>query len=158
MFTVQIDDSRLRARFDGMNAKVRAALLKKVSGLAVQLATLVRTKLSGQVLVVRSGALRASINENVVDSPDGVTGSVFSSGDVKYAAIHEYGGVIPAHDVIATKAQALAFVWQGKQQFFKRVRIPDVTMPERSYMRSSLSDMKDQIVQGLTDAVMEGMR
>jgi hypothetical protein len=41
-------------------------------------------------------------------------GQVYSSGDVKYVAIHEFGGVIPAHDVEAKKAQALHFVWEGK--------------------------------------------
>lgn len=158
MFTVELRDDRLRARLAAMPARVRASLYRKVNALAVQLADLVRQKLSGAVLHVRSGDLRASIFEDVSQTTTSVTGRVASSGDVKYAAIHEYGGTIPAHEIAPSKSQALAFVWQGKQQFFRRVEIPDVEMPERSFLRSSLADMKDDIVEGLREAVLEGLR
>lgn len=158
MFTVELKDTAVRVRLTAMPGRVRASLYRKATALAVQLANLVRQKLSGQVLNVRTGNLRASIFEDVQQTSTAVTGKVGSSGDVKYAGIHEYGGTIPAHEIVPNKAQALAFIWQGKQQFFKRVQIPDVHMPERSYLRSSLSEMKQQIVEGLREAVLEGLR
>ena len=56
------------------------------------------------------------------------------------------------------KAKALAFAIGGKQVFAARVNLPAVTMPERSYLRSSLAEMAEEIVEGLSDAVVEAIR
>lgn len=157
MISAEVRGSKeLATKFDGMTAAVHASLLKKIYSLTIQLATRVRRKLTGEVLQVRSGNLRASIHEDVKDTPTEIIGRVFSSGDVKYAGIHEYGGVVPAHVVVPNKARALAFVVGGKQVFAMRANIPDVKMPERSYMRSSLVEMKSDIIAGLTEAARQG--
>ncbi len=159
MFTVRLEgDRELIQRLRSMPDRVRRSLLKKTYALAVQLADRVRRKLSGEVLNVRTGNLRASIFEDVEQTPTSVTGRVFSSGDVKYAGIHEYGGVIPAHVVVPVKAKALMFVVGGKTVFAARANIPDIQMPERSYLRSSLADMRPAIVEGLREAAREGVR
>ena len=157
MFTVKVDSQQVIASLDSLPSRVARSLLVRVNVLAIQLATRVRQKLSGEVLQVRSGDLRASIFEQVSQTSTSVTGTVGSSGDVKYAAIHEYGGTIPAHDIVPNKATALAFIWQGKQRFFRRVHIPDVQMPERSYLRSSLAEMVGDIRGGLQEAVQEAL-
>jgi len=157
MFKIEVDDSVIRARLDSMPARVHDALLKKVSELAEKLRThVVSDKLSGQVLNRRTGALARSIAENVEDAGTSITGKVFSSGDVKYAAIHEYGGVTAAHVIEAKNASVLAFMANGKQVFAKRVNHPGSRIPERSYMRSSLGDMTQEIIDGMTQAVKEG--
>ena len=46
----------------------------------------------------------------------------------------------------------------GKQVFFKKVNHPGSTMPERSFLRSSLGEMKDEIIGGIREAVAEGTR
>lgn len=159
MFTVSLEgDRELMARFDQMPAKVRSSLFRKVTILALKLEAKVKgEKLSGGVLNVRSGALRASIFEEVEQSDSSVIGKVASSSDVKYGAIHEYGGKTAAHEIVATKAQALSFMMGGKQVFFKSVHHPGSQMPERSFLRSSLAEMKPEIITGLTDAVREGL-
>jgi phage gpG-like protein len=83
--------------------------------------------------------------------------TIATNGDLKYAAIHEFGGVIPPHEIVPDKAKALAFLLGGKQAFAARVDLPAVTMPERSYLRSSLAEMADEIRDGLSDAVAEAM-
>jgi HK97 gp10 family phage protein len=154
-----IGDRELIQKLNAMPSKVHAALLRKVTELAFKLESKIKAdKLSGQVLNVRTGALRASIANQVTETVTTVTGRAFSSGDVKYAAIHEFGGKIPAREIVATKAQALAFVMGGKQVFAKSVQFPGAIMPERSFMRSSLADMKPEIVEGLTEAVREGLK
>ncbi len=50
----------------------------------------------------------------------------------------------------------LALVVGGKQAFAARVQIPTVTMPARSYMRSSLAEMADEIRQELSEAIING--
>ena len=158
MITVEVvGDKQLIARLTAMPDNIRSALVRKVRALALMLeATVKGEKLSGQVLNVVTGALRRSISNEVTTGSNSVTAEVYSSGDVKYAAIHEYGGTIPAHEVVATKAQALHFVIGAKDVFAKRVQIPDVKMPERSFLRSSLDEMRDEIVEGMKEAVLEG--
>lgn len=152
-------DRELIAKLNNMPAAVQRALYAKVSELAVKLeAHIKQDKLQGQVLNHQSGALQRSIFSIVTQSAESVIGKVAQSGDVKYGAIHEFGGTIPAHVVTAKSASALAFVWRGKQVFFKSVNIPAITMPERSFMRSALADMKDEIIKGMTDAVKEGLK
>jgi HK97 gp10 family phage protein len=149
-------DAELIARLKAIGPSVRRELTRTVTSDALKLEALVKAKLSGQVLKVVTGSLRASIFSRVNSESDAVTGQVASSGDVKYAAIHEFGGRTPAR-VIEAKGKALAFMWQGKQVFFKRVNNPGATMPERSFLRSSLADMKDEIVRDLNDAVRRGL-
>ena len=55
------------------------------------------------------------------------------------------------------KAKALAFAVGGKQVFAARVNLPAVTMPERSYLRSSLAEMAGEIAEGLSEAVVEAI-
>jgi len=107
------------------------------------------------VLNPRTGALARSIVTSVAESSVGVSVTVATSGDVKYAAIHEFGGVIPPHQIVPDKAKALAFLIGGKEAFAARVNLPAIVMPERSYMRSSLAEMADEIRKGLSEAVVE---
>ena len=153
-----VGDRELIAKLQAMPARVHDALLKKVTVLALQLEAKVKQKLSGDVLNVKTGALRRSIFETVDESASSVVGKVASAGDVKYAAIHEFGGTIPAHEIVPSKAKALAFVIGGKQVFAARVQIPDVQMPERSFLRSALGEMEPQIVEGLREAVRQGLQ
>ena len=151
-------DRELIEKLTAMPSKVHAALLRKVTALDLKLEAKVKQKLSGEVLNVRTGALRRSIFGKVEDEPTRVVGKVASSGDVKYAAIHEFGGKTAAHEIVAKNGQALAFMMGGKQVFFKKVNHPGSTMPERSFLRSSLGEMKDEIIGGIREAVAEGTR
>ena len=147
-----VGDSDLVARLSSMPTQVAAALRSKIEVLTIQLqAHIVRDKLHGQVLHQRSGQLARSIQRRVDATVLAVYGFVFSAGDVKYAGIHEFGGKTPAHDIYPKKAQALAFAMGGKTVFAKVVHHPGSQMPERSFMRSSLADMKGDITEQLKE-------
>ena len=144
------------ARFDALPAALGAVLAAKATQLADALADRVRNdKLAGGVLNMRSGALRDSIATEVEADADGVFATVGSVGDVKYAAIQEYGGKTAAHEILPTKARALAFIAGGAATFAHRVEHPGSLIPERSYLRSSLGEMSDEIVSALADAAAE---
>jgi phage gpG-like protein len=151
-------DRELIARFEAIPSAVRAALLRKITGLSLELEAKVKGKLSGSVLKVRTGALRRSIFSEVNNTDAMVQGRVASSGDVKYAAIHEFGGTTKAHIIEPKKAGVLAFMAGGKMRFAKRVNHPGSVMPERSFLRSSLGDMAEAIKDGMTEAVNEGLK
>jgi phage gpG-like protein len=155
MLAIRITGSEeVQRRFANMPAGVRAALRAKVFALTLMLEAHVKNdKLSGQVLNTVTGRLKRSIQSRVTEDESLITGSVFSSGDVPYAAIHEFGGKTSPHDIVPVKAKALAFMMNGKMVFAKIVHHPGSVMPERSYLRSSLDDMHDRIVNELTQAV-----
>ncbi len=157
MFALELDGLKeADARLTAYPAALTAALSAKAAELAAALADMVKNdKLSGAVLNTRSGALRDSIAASVSTDADGVLASVGSEGDVKYAAIQEYGGKTSAHEILPVKAEALAFVIGGAQVFARRVEHPGSLIPERSYLRSSLDDMRDEIVAALADAATE---
>jgi phage gpG-like protein len=138
---------------------VLTAVAAKSSALADQLLGLVRTKLSGGVLQTRTGALAASIGvQGPTIQDDRVVTTVFSGGDLKYAAIQEYGGVTAPHDILPSRAKALAFLAGGEQVFAKLVHHPGSHIPARSYLRSSLDEMADQIDSEMKSAVIDALQ
>jgi phage gpG-like protein len=157
MFQVDLRDD-YSASLAGMPDRVRQALSSKANVLAVALEAKIQQKLSGGVLNMRSGALARSIIATVDESSADVSVRIGSSGDVKYAAIHEFGGTIPPHEIVPNKAKALAFAAGCKQVFAARVNLLAVTMPERSYLRSSLAEMAGEIAEGLSEAVVDATR
>lgn len=141
------------AALETMPERLRMALEQKANALAAELQAKIQDKLSGGVLNRKSGALAQSIAATIDASSTGVSVTVAVSPDIKYAAIHEYGGMIPPHTILPDKAKALAFIVGGKQAFAARVNLPAIAMPERSYMRSSLAEMSGEIAEELSDAV-----
>jgi phage gpG-like protein len=150
-------DRELIARLESMPPAIQAALYAKVRQLSTRLEQKVVGKLQGPVLKHRSGALSRSIFSEVTQSRDLVQGRVASSGSVKYAAIHEFGGRTKAHVIEPKKAAVLAYMAGGKMRFAKRINHPGSVMPERSFLRSSLGDMAEEIKDGLVEAVNEGL-
>lgn len=150
-------NSELIARLGAMPQAVHDSLVQKVYFLALALEAKVKGKLSDDVLHVRTGALRSSIFYTVTDSRESVRGKVAAPKNVPYAAIHEFGGTIHVPEIVPTKAEALHFFVAGKEVFAKRVAAHTVHMPERSYLRSSLRDMREEIIAGMKQAVIQGM-
>ena len=157
MIAASLRDSASTALTD-MPERLRDALSAKAGALAAALEAKVQQKLAGGVLNARTGALARSIVTTIEESSAGVSVSIASNGDVKYAAIHEFGGTIPPHQIVPDKARALAFLVGGKQVFATRVNLPAVTMPERSYLRSSLAEMAEEIGEELIEAAVEAIR
>lgn len=158
-----VGDTALIAKINNMPAAVRKALKKKVTALAIEMDEKVVDKVSGPVLKRVTGALARSINWLVDDNDQEVIGKVRSSGDVKYAAIHEFGGTIHHPGGTAYIIQDGQAVWVSNAKAdalgydLPRTKPHDINMPERSFMRSTLADMKDEITEGLREAVEEGL-
>lgn len=158
-------DAELVARFAKMPDAVSAAIYERMQFIVKLVEGRVKQKLSGKVLNVgrnrpghTGGQLRSSIASTVERQAQAVLGRVFSSGDVPYAAIHEYGGRTGAHLIIPKAAAVLAFTKDGEKRFAKYVNHPGSTMPERSYMRSSLRELSTEISTQLKQAAVEGVR
>ena len=100
-----------------------------------------------------TGNLARSIQKIVAETPSAITAMVYSAGDVKYAAIHEYGGVI--HHPGSYKFQV--FKIGGKTIFTHGTVAHDIPIPMRSFMRTSLAENKEKIIASMNAAVLEGI-
>ena len=157
MFELSLHDTASPALM-AMPERFRAALTAKAGALAAEMQGRIQQNLSGGVLNEKSGTLAESVGIRMVEASTGVAAYLFTSPDVKYAAIHEFGGTVPPHEIVPDKTKVLAFLIGGKQAFAARVLMPAVTMPERSYMRSSLEQMADLVRGEFTAAVNEAAR
>ena len=115
----------------------------KLNGLLFQLQGKIVGKLSGEVLKVRTGILRGSVNVIPAELRGTViAGAVESSGGASfYGKFHEYGS--RPHQITAVKARALRFIAGNKVVFAKSVAHPG-SMP-RSFMQSTLDESADSI-------------
>jgi len=154
-------------RLKALPAVVQAVITAKVTALTLKLEARVKQKLSGEVLNVRSGNLRRSIFQKVEAFAHSVIGKVMSAGDVKYARIHELGGVTKPHVIEPRSKQALAFSMfksMGSWGLFegmviaKKVNHPGSRIPKRSFMASSLKEQASDIMRELKLAAIEGAR
>jgi phage gpG-like protein len=154
VITIQMVGNReLAARLDAMPGRLHDGLARAVVRLGLALQKKIQDeKLSGQVLKVRTGSLRSSINTEVTNTATRIEASV--GANVKYAAVHEYGVDHPW--TIWAKGRALRFELGGRVLFRKSVRHPP--LPERSFLRSALADMAPAIDAGLREAVEQALR
>jgi phage gpG-like protein len=146
----------LAARFAALPQTLAARLAEEVERLGGVLRDRVERNLSGQVLQQKTGRLAGSIAVSVERTGSAASATV--SSDSPYAAIHEYGGTIPAHTILPQSARALAFPWRGQQRFFKRVTLPAVAMPERSFMRSALAETVPEIRAAIENAAFQAVQ
>lgn len=136
---------------------------------AIRLSNIVKGKLSGPVLNVRTGTLRRSINERIESDDKGITAYVGSFAGYTtpgnkpqeaagYARIHEFGGTfgVPAHERL-TKDQGDRGLKAGFK-LIEYVKAHTVTYPERSFLRSSLRENRDMINQEIFRGVKRALK
>lgn len=144
-------DREVRDRLRGAWPRVWGRIVETVTTWTYKLQRRVELKLSGEVLQNRTGTLRRSITAKVEQDALRVRGIVGTN--LEYAAIHEYGGVIHLPEIRPVTAKALHWTTvNGVSVFATRVRAHDVTMPERSYLRSSLAELKDEFQAAVREA------
>lgn len=92
----------------------------------------------GDKLAPVTGYLRSSIRHRVTQSKNSL--QVKFGTDVKYAAIHEFGGHTPAHVILPKKGGVLSFMMGGKRMFAKSVNHPGSKIPRRPFLRPGITD------------------
>jgi phage gpG-like protein len=154
MITFEYNDSNIRTTLESMPAELHDALLIKVTQLTFMLEAKIKQRLSGEVLNVITGNLRRSIFSTVEDNGNSIAGYCQQSGDVKYGAIHEFGfdGIENVKQHVRTITKAFGVDIKPKEVIVKAFT-RHMKMPERSFMRSSLNDMREQIVEELSQVI-----
>lgn len=153
MLKIEINTAVAEARLKRMPDAVRQALQEKETDLAGMLVAKARG-----AAPKKTGTLAAGIRQRVRSSKKWVVARVYVGGKGrKYAHAQEYGAKTKAHEIVAGKAKALAFVAGGKATFAASVQHPGATIPAHPFMRPSLRSMASQIRAGLTAAVRFGL-
>lgn len=145
-----IGDRELITRLTVLPDRMRASLGRVVTRLAIELERNIKLKLSGSVLNVRTGILRASIHHQIQQTASGVTATVGTS--VKYGKYQEEG-VPHSWEIRPKSARALMFQVGGKTVFAQRVIHPP--LPARSFLVSTLREMTPRIKAEIDAAIKE---
>ncbi|MEP7312547.1 MAG: HK97 gp10 family phage protein [Pseudomonadota bacterium] len=133
-----IGSEQVIARLKVFPTSLREELRTAVTRSAFNLQRHVKeNKLSGQVLKVRTGRLRRSINVRVTDSESQVVGSVGTN--VEYARAHEFGfkGVVNVREHLRRTVSGF--------RASVRAHSRKVNLPERSFLRDALKDKRLEI-------------
>jgi phage gpG-like protein len=136
-----VKGKNIRNAFDRYEKKVTSGVERTVLQLAIKLTALVKRKLGGDVLKVRTGRLRRSINYRLFRRESSVVATVGTN--VKYGAVHELGGKfqVPAH----MRMQTMAWGKLMKQPRKVNVRSHTANYPQRSFLVASLREMEPEI-------------
>lgn len=146
MLDIEVDDRSIQLKLGNLPRRLQERLTMAMIYLTQTLRNYIITdKLSGGVLNRQSGDLARSIQDKVDSSPSAVIGTVYSTGHASvYGKIHEYGAIFQKYVHMA---------W-GREM--KEPHSVTFHYPERSFMRSGLRDMREQILTNPHMAVREG--
>lgn len=129
-----------------------------VSRLAMKLLRHVKAdKLSGQVLRNVTGTLRRSINQKVLESAGAIEGRVGTN--LVYARAHEFGVDMTKAVQVRAHLRTITQAW-GRQlaapmqiQVGPFGRTQHIKLPERSFLRSAMDDMRPEIREELVKSL-----
>jgi phage gpG-like protein len=157
---ILVGDDLVKARFEKLGPESHSRVAREVQRLTINLQSkVVNEKLSGQVLKNRTGTLRRSITQKVEDTGDRITGIVGADmNTARYAAAHEYGftGTVNVREHARRITQVFGRP-VTPHEIIVGAHSMRMNLPERSYLRSSLSEMEADILAGLNEAVAEAI-
>ena len=159
----QVDIAKANQAMDRLPPATQDGLRIGIS----QATTHLRAGVSATILSLfqSDGPLYKSIGSEIEESPGTVTGSVYSRG-VVYNAAQEYGGTWEIPEIFPVNAKALAFGAPAKVGFSSgavatgtifamHTKAHPVTLPARSYARSTLFRMRGELAQDVASGVKE---
>lgn len=149
----------LAAVLRSYGGKVQTAIVQSVGRSALRLQReVMQNRLSGQVLNVRTGNLRRSIHHQVTNTGGAVVGEV--NTNVRYGKAHEYGfaGTVNVKASLRQVRQAFGRPLKSPRYVQVRAHSRNVRLPERSFLRSALRDMKPMIEADLQKSIEGALR
>jgi hypothetical protein len=169
---VTIDTSAVGPFLESKTGAILKALAEKMDYTTLMLIEKIdNEKLEGQVLKHRTGKLQRSVRQGqelAVVTADSVTGGVTGGGGPAwYGRLHEYEGTYEAYRgrrvaLGSRSARRMLIRKAGKygEDFVTHVQSKPYTIhfPERSFMRSTLTEEDDNIRGGFQDAATEAAR
>jgi hypothetical protein len=149
-FDIEVDASKANLRLEAMPPAVHDALVVAVTLAAGELEGRAQSKASGDLLQVRTGRFVKSIKASVSARANSVTGRVYSRD--RRAALFEYGGRTPAHEIEPKRAKALLVRMRSGTVFAARVQHPGGAYSARNIIHSAFEEMRPEIIGDLEEA------
>ena len=146
-FEVRINSRRIQLRLEEMPDNLRAALISVEEALVS-----VMVSRAEALAPKKSGYLASHIKGNVRSSKRRVTARV--RAHAPYAAVQEFGGLLPAREILPSTAGALAFMMGVEKVFAKSVHHPAYHVPKHPYLYEVKNEMTPEITKELTDTVI----
>ncbi len=148
---VVIGGEAATARFANFSQRLRAELRVGIgrAALLVQIDSK-QNKLSGQVVNVKTGRLRRTINTKITQTDTGVQGTVGTN--VEYAHVHEFGfqGAVSVREHLRRSKLG--------NEYVVRSHTMRMNIKERSFLRSALADMAGPIGAEFEHAVQRAVK
>jgi phage gpG-like protein len=157
--------TELAGRFEKLPEATRNNLRVFMARFTLQLRDQVKANIADRFK--STGPLYQGVQSQLEEDTAGISGRVLVEA-VPYAAIQEYGGQTSPHEIAPVKAQALAFMASGKLGFSsgggtnalvfaKHVNHPGSRIPERSYARLALTQMRGAFDDGIRAATADAV-
>jgi Bacteriophage HK97-gp10, putative tail-component len=148
-----IGDEQVLSRLRGLPDAIGSSCARAITKLGIALQQRVQQdKLSGQVLMDRTGALRSSINLQIDQSAGRVTATVFSDCDYAHAQEYGFSGTVNVRASLRRIREAFGRPIAEKT-ISVRAQSRRMHLAEHSFLRSALEDMTPEI-QDEVDAAM----
>lgn len=150
-------DREVYRTFEQFPNTLRQSLRDEIQRIVIDLQNKVKEdKLSGQVLNVRTGKLKRSIDQVMIENDNAISGVVWSRlGAPSYASFWEFGfsgaQSVKAHLRLMTTVFGQAVKSPRKIPIGAHSR--SVHQEPRSFLRSALTDMNSEILQRMDVAV-----
>lgn len=147
---------RVFEKLDRLPESLRSQLRSRIPDLTRALAERVRSKLAPGTLFKTTTHLLPAIKSQMVENAAEIYGRVYVDPSMfKPVVAHTLESGSRAHVITARNAPALSFFWEklGRRVSFRSVNHPGFV--GRSYMQSSLDEMKAEITAGLEQSVIE---
>lgn len=154
----------LQARLDRITPVIQDHLRVFMARFGLQLRDQVKANIVARFR--STGPLYESVRSEQTEEVGSVTSRVYTDG-VRYAAIQEFGGKTPPHMIEPANARVLAFMMPARLGFVgsgasalvfaKRVNHPGSLIPERSYARLALVQMRAPFEDGIRQTVDEAL-
>lgn len=152
----------LQARLDRMSPVVQDHLRVFMARFGLRLRDQVRTNIVQRFKVV-TGQFPDAVKAEHIEQPERITERVYID-TLPFARIQEEGGKTPPHVIEPVNARALAFMVGGPLGlssggggnalvFAKKVNHPGSNIPERSYARLALVQLRTPFEGGIRDTV-----
>lgn len=145
-------------KFPKLTESARASLRSEIPGLTKQLADRVRAKLAPGNLFKTSAHILPAVRSEMVENTTQIYGRVYiDQRKFPNVVAHTLESGSKPHDIVVKNAKSLFFFWErmGKNVAFMRVHHPGFA--GRSYMQSSLEELKADLIAGMRKAVVGGM-
>jgi phage gpG-like protein len=145
-----IDSAVVIARLAQFGPRIQAGVERSIRQIVIEgQSEIVRDKLhGGNPLFSRSGNLARAVQQDVEADGDAIVGTIGVDRTAPYGAVHEYGGTFDVREHIATSRLGKSFT----------VKAHTMTVPERSFLRSWLSENRGEILAQVDQAANEAVQ